>query len=67
MSDVLVFPHQAFLSLGSNLGDKAENLKRAREKLFLKGTPSYKKLPCCITRNRWIMKTRIGFSIRSCR
>ena len=37
MSDALLSPHQAFLSLGSNLGDKAENLKRAREKLILKG------------------------------
>ena len=37
MSDVLVSPHQAFLSLGSNLGDKAENLKHACERLSLKG------------------------------
>jgi 2-amino-4-hydroxy-6-hydroxymethyldihydropteridine diphosphokinase len=37
MSEVLVLPHQAFLSLGSNLGDKAGNLERAREKLSLKG------------------------------
>jgi len=37
MGDVLVFPHQAFLSLGSNLGNKVENLKRACEKLTLKG------------------------------
>lgn len=37
MSDVLVSPHQAFLSLGSNLGDRVENLKHAREKLSFKG------------------------------
>jgi len=33
MSDVFASPHQTFLSLGSNLGEKVENLRRAREEL----------------------------------
>lgn len=37
MTDDLFFPHRAFLSLGSNLGDKAKNLEHARERLSLKG------------------------------
>jgi 2-amino-4-hydroxy-6-hydroxymethyldihydropteridine diphosphokinase len=37
MTAGVITPHQAFLSLGSNLGEKAENLKRAREELSLKG------------------------------
>ena len=37
MADERTPLHQAYLSLGSNLGDKAENLRRAREKLAHRG------------------------------